>query len=188
MAQMSENISNMISVSTAQINTEEEKNPNPKKVQRRERPAIKSETLDPAYELAEREKGRNLLLAKLKSGADYLSNRKNLSIKNQKDFDEETKNVTLSLIERMHRACIQDYDCIKKGTAAMHRFKMVNEVQDLLKRKHIQDMFLEMQGCRFLEMWIIQNPDNSFPPIQIVECVIKVLDQLPISQEQLESC
>lgn len=70
----------------------------------------------------------------------------------------------------------------------MHRFKMINEVQELLKKKHIQDIFLEMQGCRFLEMWIIQNPDNSFPPIQIVECVIGVLDLLPISQEQLESC
>jgi hypothetical protein len=187
MAQMSSKIPHMTSVSGSV--TVDEENPNPTKVQRKNpRPVIKSEIVDPTFELAEVEKNRNLLLAKLRAGTDYLSSRRNVSIKNQKDFDEESKNVTLSLIERMHRACIQDYDCIKKGTAAMHRFKMINEVQELLKKKHIQDIFLEMQGCRFLEMWIIQNPDNSFPPIQIVECVIGVLDLLPISQEQLESC
>lgn len=75
-------------------------------------------------------------------------------MKTQKDFDEDTKNATISLIERMHRACVKDYEAIKKEAPAMHRFKMIEEVSELLKKKHIQDVFLEMQGCRFLEMWI----------------------------------
>ena len=104
---MSSKIPHMTSVSQPQINVVDEENPNPAKVQRKNaRPDIKSEIVDPTYELAEVEKNRNLLLAKLRAGTDYLSNRRNVSIKNQKDFDEESKNVTLSLIERMHRACI----------------------------------------------------------------------------------
>ena len=36
-------------------------------------------------------------------------------------------------------------------------------------------------------MWISQNPDSSYPPIQIIECILKVLDNMPINQEHLES-
>ena len=87
----------------------------------------------------------------------------------------------VNLNEQMHEACISDYDSIKKGVAALKRFQMIEQVTELLKKKHVQEVFLEMQGCRFLEMWISQNPDGSFPPVQIVECVLDVLDRLPIN-------
>lgn len=61
-------------------------------------------------------------------------------------------------------------------------------MKEFLKKKHIQEIFLELQGCRVLEMWLFQNPDHSFPPIQVVDCMIDVLDNLPITQEHLESC
>ena len=60
----------------------------------------------------------------------------------------------VNLIEQMHEACISDYASIKKGVAAMRRFQMIDQVTELLKKKHVQEVFLEMQGCRFLEMWI----------------------------------
>ena len=37
-------------------------------------------------------------------------------------------------------------------------------------------------------MWLARNPDGTYPPIQVVECVLSVLDHLPIGQEHLESC
>lgn len=80
----------------------------------------------------------------------------------------------------MHAVCLSDYEAIKKGEAAMGRFKMIEEVTILLAKKNIQDVFLENYGCRFLEMWLARNPDGSFPPVQVVECVLSVLNQLPI--------
>jgi hypothetical protein len=44
----------------------------------------------------------------------------------------------------MHSACISDYDAIKKNKPAMNRFKMIGEVVELLKKKHIQEVFLEL--------------------------------------------
>lgn len=82
---------------------------------------MKSET-DPSFELAEIERSRNHLLARLRAGGDYLNNKRKFCIKTQKDFDEDTKNAAVSLVERMHSACIQDYEAIKKGRPAMHRF------------------------------------------------------------------
>ena len=70
----------------------------------------------------------------------------------------------------------------------MHRFAMINTVTDMLKKKHIQEIFLELQGFKILEMWIGQNPNNTYPPLQVVECILFVLDNLPITQEHLESC
>ena len=37
-------------------------------------------------------------------------------------------------------------------------------------------------------MWLDKNPDNNYPPIQVVECVLDVLNRLTINQEHLESC
>ena len=71
---------------------------------------------------------------------------------------------------------------------ALYRFHLCEEISELLKKKHIQEVFLEMNGCRFLEMWISQNPDNSYPPVQIIESVLKILDNLPITKDHLEAC
>ena len=142
---------------------------------------------DPSFELAETERQRNMLLARLKGHTEFVNTRKKVSIKTQKDFDEDTKSITVNLMERMHEACMKDYECIKNDQQAMHRFKMIEEISELLRKKHIQELFLDMQGCRFLEMWISQNPDSSYPPIQIIECVLRILDNMPITQEHLES-
>ena len=42
-----------------------------------------------------------------------------------------------------------------------------------------------MKGLNFLEAWIERNPDDSQPPLQVVESVLIVLDKLPVSQEAL---
>lgn len=65
---------------------------------------------------------------------------------------------------------------------------MIGELTNLMNKKHIQQVFLVNHGCRFLEMWLERNPDDSYPPVQVVECVLSVLDRLPIDQEDLESC
>jgi hypothetical protein len=92
---------------------------------------------DPSFELAETERQRNMLLAKLKGHNQFTSDKKKVSIKTQKDFDEDTKSITVNLMERMHEACMKDYDCIKNDQQAMHRFKMIDEISELLKKKHI---------------------------------------------------
>ena len=65
-----------------------------------------------------------------------------------------------------------DYVAIKDKQPALNRFEMIEEMTKMLKKKHIQKLFLDMNGCRFLEMWLSINPDNSQPPIQIIESVI----------------
>ena len=141
-AQMSSKIPDLDFKSSHSVHVIDDENPIPKKYRKSEETkktyvkSIKTEN-DPSFELAEIEKNRNMLLAKLRNGCDYINNRRRVQIKTQKDFDDDTKSAAVSLIEKMHSACIQDYDAIKKEKPAMHRFKMINEVIELLKKKHI---------------------------------------------------
>jgi len=141
------------------------------------------------------EKEKQQLLQKLQGNKfggigknGQLANKFTKTIDAEKEFDEESKMTTISLIEKMHAVCLSDYDAIQRGDAAMNRFKMIDELSDLLNKKHVQQVFLANHGCRFLEMWLERNPDGSYPPVQVVECVLSVLDRLPIDQDHLESC
>lgn len=58
-----------------------------------------------------------------------------------------------------------DHEAIRKKQKAMNRFNIIETVTEMLKKKPIQEIFLEMQGCRILEMWLFQNPDHTLPPI-----------------------
>ena len=64
--------------------------------------------------------------------------------------------------------------------APMHRFNMLPRVHLLLSKKAHQELFLNSGGCGILEKWLSQNPDGSYPPFQVVETVLIVLEQLPI--------
>ena len=84
-------------------------NPSRKKARKSEetkKASLLKQENDPSFELAEIEKNRNMLLAKLRAGNDYHSNKRKFQMKTQKDFDEDTKNAAVSLIEKMHSACI----------------------------------------------------------------------------------
>ena len=80
---------------------------------------------DPAFELAETERKKNELLAKLRGGSEYVTRRRKEVLQNTKVFEDETKMAAVNLIESMHEACISDYESIKKGVAAMKRFQMI---------------------------------------------------------------
>ena len=64
------------------------------------------------------------------------------SVDAEKEFDEESKAITIDLIQKMHAVCVSDYESINRGQAAMKRFKMINELSDKLNKKHIQQVFL----------------------------------------------
>lgn len=37
-------------------------------------------------------------------------------------------------------------------------------------------------------MWLGLNPDGSYPPIQVINCMLTILDKLPITEDVLSNC
>jgi hypothetical protein len=58
-----------------------------------------------------------------------------------------------------------DRRAIKDNGSAMHRFILLPELSEMLRKKVFKTLFLEMQGCSFLETWLEPNHDGTFPPL-----------------------
>lgn len=89
------------------------------------------------------------------------------------------------LLVEMDYANDQDHQAIAEsadsGTArAMHRFQLLPKVLESLLTKPNQEEFLKSRGLGILEKWLLQNPDGTFPPFQVIESVLDVLERLPI--------
>lgn len=65
---------------------------------------------------------------------------------------------------------------------------MLSKAEVFLKNKMNQAVFLESSGCAILEKWLLMNPDHTYPPLQVVEFVLQVLESLPIELEHLQEC
>ena len=107
--------------------------------------------------------------------------------------DEE--DTTRELLVEMAYANDQDHNTISEVMAgertshqAMHRFLLLGKINDQLKRKGVQNQFLELGGCQLFEKWLMQNPDGTYPPYQVVEQVFEVLENLPIEIDHLQNC
>ena len=94
----------------------------------------------------------------------------------------------------MDCANVEDHQAIvaaAKGQAtsgkAMNRFHLLAKLQAQLRKKGVQKWFLHLSGCEALERWLSPNPDGSFPPQQVVETALDVLDALPIEIEHLQN-
>ena len=74
----------------------------------------KEEDFDEGNSLAQIESQRISLLNRLKNGGMSLAQKK-LQIKFDKDFEDQTREITVQLIKNMHNACVMDYESIKKG-------------------------------------------------------------------------
>lgn len=55
-----------------------------------------------------------------------------------------------------------------------------------LKKRSIQLEFINIGGLDVMANWIAINPDGGFPLPQVVECVFNLLEQFPITTDDLE--
>ena len=105
---------------------------------------------------------------------------------------EAEERETRELLAEMDHANDEDHRSIalaasgkKNSRQAMNRFRLLPKISTMLRQKGVQTQFLSLQGCSIIERWLSPNPDKSFPPCQVVEQVLDVLDSLPIEIQHL---
>lgn len=86
----------------------------------------------------------------------------------------------------MQDAVIADRASNVKGQPALKRLILANTVYSELKKKTIQESFLDKGGCQVLSEWIDIMPDSTFPNINLVEGVLHCIDSLQLDTEHLE--
>ena len=85
-----------------------------------------------------------------------------------------------------HQALAEAIQGLRKSSRAMHRFQMLAKASEVLEKQNNQSLFLDYGGCLVLQKWLMQNPDGSYPPFQVVELVFDVLEKLPITIDHLQ--
>lgn len=92
-------------------------------------------------------------------------------------FQDELIN---QLREKMRTAAIEDAECVRNGTPAMSKLRLLPEVQEVLRKGSLADTILDNNLLESIRTWLEPLPDASLPAYQIQKELFTALDRLPI--------
>ena len=92
-------------------------------------------------------------------------------------FQDEMVN---NLREKMRTAAIEDAECVRNGTPAMSKLKLLPEVKDVLRKSSLADTILDNNLLEAVRIWLEPLPDASLPAYEIQKESFSALDRLPI--------
>lgn len=94
-----------------------------------------------------------------------------ISQKKKKAAPEDNNKIqdnALNLIARMKQAYEQDNKSNQAGKPALKKLFMLDEVTKELRKRSIQDPFIDNGGIRALHSWLNPLPDSTSPNVRIL--------------------
>ena len=85
-----------------------------------------------------------------------------------------------NFLARMEAAAEDDMLANQQNKPAIHKLRMLPDVQDMLSNQSIHNEFLDGGLLGVFKAWIEPMPDGSLPNITVRTAVLKLLAQLPI--------
>ena len=85
-----------------------------------------------------------------------------------------------NFLARMEAAAEDDMQANQENKPAIHKLRMLPDVQDMLSNQSIHNEFLDGGLLGVFKAWIEPMPDGSLPNITVRTAVLKLLAQLPI--------
>lgn len=92
-------------------------------------------------------------------------------------FQDEMIN---QLREKMRTAAIEDAECVRNGTPAMSKLKLLPEVKTVLRKGSLADTILDNNLLEAVRIWLEPLPDASLPAYEIQKELFAAMDRLPI--------
>lgn len=84
------------------------------------------------------------------------------------------------LREKMRTAAIEDAECVRNGTPAMNKLKLLPEVKTVLRKGSLADTILDNNLLEAVRIWLEPLPDASLPAYEIQKELFAAMDRLPI--------
>ena len=109
---------------------------------------------------------------------DRLMNKKKRG-RGQQSFQEIQATVE-NFLARMEVAAEADMKANEDNKPAIHKLRMLPDVQDILSNQGMHNEFLDGGLLGVFKAWIEPMPDGSLPNITVRSAVLKLLQQLPI--------
>ena len=88
--------------------------------------------------------------------------------------------------QEMEDALLEDIQSNKNKKMAIKRLVMLNKIDSFLRKQNLHEDFLDKDGCQRLSDWLKPLPDKTYPNQKIVECILRSIDRLPITDDLLK--
>jgi hypothetical protein len=82
---------------------------------------------------------------------------------------------------------LKDSASNKEGKPGLAKLLISNEVFSDLRKKDVQELFIERGGLSSFVNWLSKLPDQSYPNYNLVESLLYCLDAMKISENALEN-
>lgn len=107
--------------------------------------------------------------------------------RNNADTDEQAKDAATALIIRMNKAYEMDNENNRKKRPAISKLVMIEEITKELRKKTLQDHFLDNGGMKSLGYWLSPLPDDTTPNVRVLQEILLCIESLEIDQKELDN-
>ena len=102
-------------------------------------------------------------------------------------IDEKNDNAAKDVLEKMLDAYDRDIESNKQGKPGLMKLMISNEIFTNLRKKDLQELFLDRGGLSAFSKWLSRLPDGTFPNYNLVEGVLYCLDGIKMNENSLEN-
>eukprot|EP01022_Parablepharisma_sp_SALTPOND_P000855 TRINITY_DN105149_c4_g1_i1.p2 TRINITY_DN105149_c4_g1~~TRINITY_DN105149_c4_g1_i1.p2 ORF type:complete len:464 (+),score=66.26 TRINITY_DN105149_c4_g1_i1:119-1393(+) len=136
----------------------------------------------------ENPEGENISGKRKKKRSEGGSRKTRISKKEQENDLERQQRIDEQvdrLVSKIFKAAQSDRENKAEGNIAMEKLKLLPEIKSELKKVHYHEPFLSKGGLEALSLWVQRHEDGSYPCLAILEGVIDICDELPITTDNL---
>jgi len=100
--------------------------------------------------------------------------------------EETMKTEVIDFLSKMEVAAEQDLEAYALKLPAVHKLKMLPEVEVKLRQTELQELMLKNGLLKIICMWLNLMPDGNLPNINLRSSLIRLIDILPVETDDFD--
>lgn len=102
--------------------------------------------------------------------------------------DQDAHAYVEAFIKKMVQAAEEDVQLFSEGKPMVKKLNMLVEAVEVMEKYQFGDVFVTYNGCRALALWLTNLPNGELPSVHIRTALLRVMERLPITKDNLLSC
>ena len=95
---------------------------------------------------------------------------------------EKVQGDTLSFMNKLRECIEMDKINQKNHKPALEKLKILPNIQNFLYNCYYQKEFLDKDGLKLLQVWLMKNPDGTYPALNQLSTILDILNNLSLIQ------
>ncbi|QDZ24202.1 TFIIS N-terminal domain-containing protein [Chloropicon primus] len=109
-----------------------------------------------------------------------IKNRASLRRKRKEMDPQEKQHICRNILSRMEAAYDADNEAVKQQKPAIHKLKLLKEVESILIQRHMRETLLYESALTVMATWLNPLPDMTLPNVKIRTTLLRLLQGMKI--------